>query len=79
MTSPPEQIVILCPSCGQEFETWWRPSINLQLDDFDKEYLHEASVKACPHCETEVRLATLVVDRDGVWHLGERDDGSNAR
>ena len=71
MTSPPSQITIRCPSCGETFEDWWRPSINLQLDDFDEEYIKSATIKTCPYCGVEVRLGTLIVDKEGVWHLGE--------
>jgi hypothetical protein len=70
MTSPPQDIIIQCPTCNGTFKDWWRPSINLQLDHFDDEYLKRATVKTCPHCQTEIRLDTLIVDEDGVWHLG---------
>ncbi|HUT09378.1 MAG TPA: hypothetical protein VMY42_02690 [Thermoguttaceae bacterium] len=39
MTSPPEQIDVECPKCGQVYSDWYRPSINLTLDDLDDEYL----------------------------------------
>lgn len=71
MTSPPQEITIECPSCGKEFQTWWRPSINLQLVDFDEDYLREATVKTCPNCKAEVRLDALIVDEEGNWHVGE--------
>ena len=70
MTSPPQDIIIRCPSCGEMFKDWWRPSINLQLDHFDDDYMKRATVKTCPHCQTEIRLDTLIVDEDGVWHIG---------
>jgi len=71
MTSPPSQITIRCPSCRKTFDDWWRPSINLQLDNFDEEYIKSATIKTCPYCRAEVRLATLIVDKEGVWHLDE--------
>jgi hypothetical protein len=32
MTSPPRQLTIECPRCGERFEAWHRPSWNLDLD-----------------------------------------------
>jgi predicted RNA-binding Zn-ribbon protein involved in translation (DUF1610 family) len=69
MTSPPEKITIKCPKCGKTFKDWWRPSINLALDDFDEAYLREATLKTCPHCGTKIQLDSLLVDKDGVWHI----------
>ena len=39
MTSPPREITVTCPDCGHIYEDWYRPSINLSLDDFDDDYL----------------------------------------
>jgi len=72
MTSPPEKIVVTCPACGHEYEDWYRASINLQLDDFDDDYMREATTATCPQCNTTVELGTLVVDRRGVWRLPPR-------
>lgn len=69
MTMPPEEITVTCPECGNVYEDWYRGSINLQLDDFDDEYIEKASTATCPKCGTVVALGTLVVDRNGVWHL----------
>lgn len=74
MTSPPKQIRVKCPHCGTVFKDWWRPSINLQLDDFDPDYLHEATTATCPECETVVKLDVLVVREDGVWEWGGAAD-----
>jgi endogenous inhibitor of DNA gyrase (YacG/DUF329 family) len=71
MTSPPQDITIRCPACHREFRSWWRPSINLKMDHFDEKYMEEATVKTCPHCGQKVKLDTLIVDEDGVWHWGE--------
>ncbi len=35
MTSPPEEITITCPKCGETYKDWYTPSINLMLDDVD--------------------------------------------
>lgn len=69
VTSRVEQIVVICPECGHRYEDWYRPSINLQLDDFDEEYLQEATSATCPQCGTRVDLPTLIVDKEGVWHV----------
>ena len=70
MTSPPEQITVECPGCGQSYRDWWRPSINLALDDFDEEYLDQASSATCDHCGMKVCLDTLIVRvEDGTWAI----------
>jgi RecJ-like exonuclease len=70
MSSPIETITLVCPTCQKQFETWYRASMNLKLDDFDEEYVREATVKTCPRCGAEVRLGSLIVGQDGVWMLG---------
>ncbi len=67
MTSPPEKIQVQCPECGTKYEDWYRPSINLGLDNFDDEYMKQATTATCPKCKTVVDLGTLIVRRDGVW------------
>ena len=71
MTSPIEFIRVQCPSCGEVFETQYRASMNLGLDDFSDKYIEEMSTGTCPKCETKVDLGALVVRADGTW---ERDD-----
>ena len=39
MTSPIEDITVQCPKCGHLYQDWFRGSVNLDLDDFDEEYL----------------------------------------
>jgi endogenous inhibitor of DNA gyrase (YacG/DUF329 family) len=70
MTSPPEQILVECPSCHHVYEDWWRPSINLQIEDFDDEYLREASTATCPKCGKKVDLEVLTVEPDGTFRIG---------
>ncbi|MCY4115951.1 MAG: hypothetical protein OXF55_03550 [Caldilineaceae bacterium] len=65
MTSPPEVVEIRCPNCGHEYVDWYRPSINLSLDDFDDDYLEEASTTTCPKCGSKYDLGTLSAGLDG--------------
>ena len=51
MTSPPEEIEVECPECGQVYSDWYRQSVNLTLDDFDEEYLEHATVQFGGHQE----------------------------
>jgi hypothetical protein len=75
MTSPPEQIEVQCPSCRAIYVDWWRPSINLTLDDFDEEYIQEATTAVCPRCGLRVSLGALIVREDGIWEFREaRED-----
>ncbi len=46
--------------------------MNLQLDDFDEEYIRSATVKSCPHCGIEVQLSALVVGHDAYRALYRR-------
>jgi predicted RNA-binding Zn-ribbon protein involved in translation (DUF1610 family) len=67
VTSPARLIDVRCPACGTEYETWHRPSINLDLDPgmADPAYLDEASTATCPNCGLKVRLGVLVVAGGG--------------
>lgn len=67
MTMRPEQITVVCPNCGRRYTSWYRPSINLQLDHFTPEYVEEMSTATCPKCGHRVGLSVLVVREDGVW------------
>ena len=69
MTSPVEQIEVLCPGCKKRYQDWWRASSNLGLDNFDEEYLEKASTATCPDCGLKVKLDTMVVHEDGTWML----------
>jgi len=68
VTSPPRKITVECPKCATRYDDWYRPSINLDLDDFDEEYLRRASTATCPECGHVVELNTLVVKGD-VWRF----------
>ncbi len=62
MTSPPRDIHVTCPDCGHRYMDWYRPAINLSLDDFDDDYLKEASSMTWARCSpagatTEARLS----------------------
>ena len=41
-------IQVECPERGTQYEDWYRGSINLALDDFDDEYLEQATTATCP-------------------------------
>ena len=75
MTSPVEAIMVDCPKCREVYPGWWRPSVNLMLDDFDSEYLEEATTSTCPKCKHKVRHDVLIVRGDGVWELASTDKG----
>ena len=65
MTSPPREITVTCPDCGHIYEDWYRPSINLSLDDFDDDYLERATTTTCPECGVKYDLRTLFARRGG--------------
>jgi hypothetical protein len=75
MTSPPEQITVVCPCCNKAYKDWWRPSINLSLgEEFDEEYLNEASSATCDHCGLKIYLNNLIVQADGTWVIRMSED-----
>lgn len=51
-----------CPECHLYYQTWWRPSLNFDLDGFDDDYVHEVSTATCPRCGTKLRLPVLRSD-----------------
>jgi hypothetical protein len=72
MTSPPENIMVKCPQCGKVYEDWYRPSVNLMLDDFDEDYIEQCSNATCPACGHKVKIGILVVDKEGTFVLPKR-------
>lgn len=70
MTSPVENITVRCPECDHVYEDWWRPSMNLGVDDFDEQYITEATSSTCPQCGYRIQHESLVVSEDGVFQLG---------
>ena len=74
MSSPPEQIFVMCPKCGTPFDTYIRRSMNLGLDDFDDEYLEEMSTATCPFCHHKINLDVLIVSEDGTFKMGSEEE-----
>lgn len=72
MTMPPEEIQVCCPRCQTVYQDWWRPSVNLNLEDFDAEYLEQCSTATCSNCGSKVTLGTLVV-KDHVFQYQDRE------
>jgi hypothetical protein len=70
MTSPPSQISVNCPQCGEIYQDWYRASVNLDMDDFDDDYLDQCSSATCPNCGWKVKLGGLVV-RDGTFFVDD--------
>ncbi len=69
MTSRVEDIIVLCPSCGIEYPDWTRSSINLMIDDFDEDYIDQATSSTCPECNFKVYHQSLIVREDGIWEM----------
>ena len=74
MTSPVEEITINCPGCGTSYQTHYRASMNLGLDDFNDDYIEDMSTGTCPECGHKVSLGSLVVRADGVWEINAADE-----
>ena len=69
MTSPIEEVKVSCPYCATVYNDWYRASINLQLDDFDGEYVEQAATATCPECGLKVAVGELTRGPDGIWKL----------
>ena len=52
--------------------TGFAPSVNLDLDPFDSEYVEQCSTATCPECQHKVNLDVLVVE-DGVFKFGAQN------
>ena len=62
MTSPPIEIGVECPACGERFVTWHRASVNLSLDEkWTKEELDELMFINCPKCNCRFDKDLLIV------------------
>jgi hypothetical protein len=73
MTSPPREVEVCCPNCSSVYRDWYRPSLNLDLDDFDDDYIDAASSAVCPSCGHKIYFDSLVVI-DNVFFT---DDGQS--
>ena len=69
MTSPPQQVRVRCPSCAYEYDDWFRPSLNLAIENLEDDYVREATTATCPRCGMTVHLGSIIVGADGVWAL----------
>ena len=69
MTSPFEPVTVQCPKCKLIYEGAYRPSMNLELDQFDERYVYEASTIACPKCKTRIGMPSLVVQEGNFTFL----------
>lgn len=65
MTSPPEQVEVICPRCETEFKDWVRGSINLSLEpDWTDEEILEATTVKCPSCGWRGGADAVVIQWD---------------
>ena len=61
MTSPPIEIEVECPACGERFATWHRASVNLSLgEQWTKEELDELKFVNCPRCNGRFEKDLLI-------------------
>jgi hypothetical protein len=77
MTSPPREVEVCCPNCALQYVDWYRPSLNLDLDDFDESYIDTATSAVCPNCQHKVYFEHLTV-RDGVFYTNEGGESDAA-
>ncbi len=68
MTMPVETIDVCCPNCSEIYQDWYRGSVNLDLDNFDDEYLDACSSATCPKCGHKVYFQNLIV-KEGVFYF----------
>jgi hypothetical protein len=63
VTSPPVQVLLVCPACGETYLGWYRPSINTWLEDWSDAEIAEATSARCPACGHRTPLEAMVFDR----------------
>jgi len=68
MTMPIETIKVRCPNCQMLYKDWYRGSVNLDLEDFDDDYIDQCSSATCPKCGHKVYFGNLIV-KNGVFHF----------
>lgn len=64
MTSPVEDIQVVCPRCGKEYTTPYRASINVNLESYSRADIRRWTTAKCPACKHRVALDALIVDGD---------------
>jgi len=68
MTSPARRITIECQKCHQEYEDWYRPSVNVALDPADPTPPEQARTSTCPSCGFTFQHGVMLVREEaGVW------------
>ena len=67
MTSPPKNVSVECPDCKIWFDSWYRPSMNFSLEQFDDDYVEQASTATCPACGCKAYLGVLIVNEAGTF------------
>jgi DNA-directed RNA polymerase subunit RPC12/RpoP len=77
MSSPIENVQVICPNCGKTYQDWFRASVNLTLDNFDDEYIDKCSSAICPYCNFKVYFSSLVVDRNGTFCFRRQSPGKS--
>lgn len=61
MTSPPVEIEVECPSCGEQFVTWHRSSVNVSLGEkWTKKDLDELRFVNCPRCNGRFKKDVMI-------------------
>lgn len=61
-------IIVKCSNCGNEYEDWYRGSINLDIDNFDNEYVEKATTTICYKCKNKELLGSVII-KDNDWKL----------
>ena len=65
---PIEEVTIKYPQCDRIYSDWYKGSINLDLDDFDEDYIDKCSSAVCPDCGHKVYFETLIVKK-GIFQI----------
>jgi predicted RNA-binding Zn-ribbon protein involved in translation (DUF1610 family) len=65
VTSPIEEVRVLCPRCSEEFIDHIRRSVNVDLDPEldDPEYLDEMGSVTCPNCGNREPFTDVLLAR----------------
>jgi len=61
MTTPPEEVIIRCTTCGHRSSKFIRRSINISLGDkFTRDEIDDATIFECPMCQSKMPTDTII-------------------
>lgn len=68
MTLSARRVTIECQRCHEEYEDWYRSSVNVAIDPADETSPEQARTTTCPSCGFTIQHGVMLVREEaGVW------------